>query len=541
MVFDRTRARAKWLADQYKRKGVENHFRRSPPPIAHGAKSVLLVEGMWDNPNHWLRLWMFLHAFLSDHEADVVGVLRSRHNWDNWTKRRSLESLGIRRFIYLDGDDTAVAGARQAADKLLAGVDDEAGMLGLRLPDGIPAYTFFDTVMKRQRHPQPPIRGNPVWRDVLGELLLYADIYRAFFDSNEVVAVVSSHAWKNEWATLCWAALIRHIPFYYMTAHYSSVRIRRMEAPEDYKRPNEHLAYQQYVGLDADSRANLTQRGKTYLEERFSGSSDFVILRYASRPDQRGLGRNAMLQRLDLDPSKPLVVVFAHSWFDFPHTQAMTNFAEPLDWIQFTLETIAPITSINWAFKPHPCDRWYGAIRLDELIQNLPSHIALLPDDSDSLAVQRAADAIVTIQGTVAIEGAVAGKPVLCADSGMYTDWGFTHFATSRQDYAEKLRGILDLAPPTPDQRERAMAYVATAVAPPPEPAHGLKLSCDTLFIEGKLYPRVLEILTTNREAVEREIHLIREWMRSGRLHSFNVWKTVRHFQSLRRPEIASL
>jgi hypothetical protein len=255
-----------------------------------------------------------------------------------------------------------------------------------------------------------------------------------------------------------------------------------------------------------------------------------VTLRFASNLDKRKQDRAELVGGMGFDAQKPLVVIFAHSWFDFPHTQAMTNFTEPLDWIQFTLETIRPLTHINWAFKPHPCDRWYGAIRLADLVHGLPPHIALMPEDSDSLAVQNAAAALVTIQGSVAIEGAAAGKPVLCADKGMYSEWGFTHTAQSREDYAEKLQRILDLACPTTEQSERAMAFAATAMAPPPEEAHGLSLSCDTLFIEGKLYPSVIKLLKQEGGVVKEEVNQVRRWLAERSAHSYNTWKTVDHY-----------
>lgn len=529
-LFSRTKSRLKWLIDRAKRTRVEQVYRRRMPPICHGAGKVLLVEGMWDNPNHWLRLWIFLHAFLADNQADVVGILRSRNNWDNWNKRKSLEALGIRRFVYLeDGDNREDFYAGQAKT-LLSGVVSPRQILELKLPDELPAYTYFDTVIKQQRHPQPPIVGNPAWAEILAELLRVGELYRNLFREEKIIAVVASHAWKNEWASLCWTTLRHKLPFYYMTAHYNSIRIRKMDVEADYTTPNEHLPYERYRALPLAVQRRLIERGKTYLAERFSGGSDFVILRYASNPEQRNQDRAELLKGMGFAPQKPLVVIFAHSWFDFPHTQAMTNFAEPLDWIQFTLEVIRPLTHVNWAFKPHPCDRWYGSIRLAELVHGLPPHISLMAEDSDSLAVQNAAAALVTIQGTVAIEGAAMGKPVLCADKGMYSEWGFTHTAESREDYAEKLRGVLELKCPTAEQSERAMAFAATAVAPPPDEAHGMKLSCDTWFIEGKLYSKVQNLLTHESKATIEEIDKLTRWLTDPSAHSYNAWKTLDHY-----------
>lgn len=527
-ILKKTRNRILWLSDLLNRSKVEQNYRRAPPPVSYGAKEIVMVEGLWDNPNHWLRLWVFLHGILKHRQADVVGILRSRKNWDNWNKRRSLEALGVRSFLYLEDARPAVEFESEAAE-LLKGVTTARQILDLKLPESLPAYTLFDTVLKLERHPQPPVEGNPVWQRALIELLQLSDLYRRFFSEHDVVAVVSSHAWKNEWAALCWTALYRKIPFYYMTAHYNSIRIRRMASTEEYRTPNENLGVEEFQNLPQGVRTALIERGRHYLAERFSGESDFIIIRYAMRPELRKQGRAALLESMRLDPTKPLVVIYAHSWFDFPHTQAMSNFTEPLDWLQFTLETVRPLTSVNWAFKAHPCDRWYGGIRLLDLVKGLPPHIALVPDDSDSLAVQSAAEALITIQGTIAVEAAAMGKTALCADECMYTPWGFAHTAVSREDYAAKLQEILNLERPTAEQSERAFAYAATAQAPPPKQADALELSCDTLFLERALYHKVHTLLA-NDETLSAEIEKIAQWIVEEH-PSYNVWRIIDWFK----------
>jgi len=525
-LFKKIGVRIEWLRDLANRSALERHYRRNPPPIAHGARQIVVVEGLWDNPNHWLRLWMFLHAILKDNTADVVGILRSE---DDWIKRRSLQKLGIRRFLYLNDGRAPEEKFRLQAESLLAKAKRARDLLSLPLPDDLPAYTFVDTVIKQERHPQPAITGNPVWSRVLADLLRLGELYREFFDRNHIIAVVSSHAWKSEWASLCWTAIRRKVPFHYMTAHYNSIRIRRMAAPEDYKAPNEHLLFAGFCALPTDVREKLIERGRAYLAERFEGISDFIVIRYAIKPKLRQQDRTGLLKSLGLDPKKPLVVVYAHSWFDFPHTQAMTNFTDPLDWIRFTLDTIKPLTGVSWAFKPHPCDRWYGNLRLVDLVSGLPPHIAILPEESDSLTVQSAAEALVTIQGSIAIEAAAAGKTVLCADRSMYTDWGFAHTAASREDYAAKLRGITKLAKPTAEQSKRAMAFAATALAPPPEESGSVRLTCDTLYIEGKLYPSLKRLLRQNMDPVREETASLRRWLNSPH-QSYNVWRTIDHY-----------
>lgn len=526
----------KFIQDLSSRTSLQSRYRKLTPRISSGSKKVVLVEGLWDNPNHWMRLWIFLNAYLEDHEADVIGILRSSSNWDNWKKRESLKSLGIKRFLYLDESNKKMDLYQSCANELLSGITQSSQILELELPGNLPAYTFFDTVLKIERQPQLKIDNNLVWRDTLAEMLYYYDFFQKFFKDNEVLAVVSSHAWKSEYAVLCWVTLGFNIPFYYMTAHYNSIRIRKMNSQREYQAPNEHLSFTQFTALSNMTQKNLIERGKIYMKERFNSESDFIVLRYSVKPEQRGLDRTIVLKNIGLDPSKELIVIYAHSWFDFPHVQAMKNFTEPLDWLMFTLDVISSVSNVNWAIKPHPCDQWYDTIHLETLINNLPSHITLLPENSDSLAIQSLAQGFVTIHGTIAIEAVAEGKKVLCADRSMYTDWGFTHTAESRDDYRNMLRNILELSSPTQEQSQRAFAFAATSLAPAHFDKMTLKIPCDTRFLDGTLYAMVKRLLTKEMHLIKQEIENVRKWLDSG-YHSYNCWKTVKYCSRTRPAE----
>jgi hypothetical protein len=108
----------------------------------------------------------------------------------------------------------------------------------------------------------------------------------------------------------------------------------------------------------------------------------------------------------------------------------------------------------------------------------------------------------------------------------MYTDWGFAHTALSREDYADKLGKILELGLPTEEQSRHAMAYAAMVLAPPPTEAQWLKLSCDSRFLEGTLYPEVRSLLSDRSEAVDAEVEKMRQWFKVP-FHSYNAWRTI--------------
>src|SRR5262249_8694378 len=144
----------------------------------------------------------------------LLGLLRSRVDR---RERRALERIGFSEFVFIDEDEEFRASEfLGAADELLHGLKSHGDLLALQLPEGIPAYTWYDTVLKLARHPQPNL-DHPLWRTCLAEVLRNAAIYRRELATREVAHVALSHPWKSEWADLMWLALVRGIPASHLT------------------------------------------------------------------------------------------------------------------------------------------------------------------------------------------------------------------------------------------------------------------------------------------------------------------------------------
>ena len=520
----------RWIADLREagpRRSLEECFRRYQAGFSVNSKRVILCEGMWDNPNHFFRLHMMLAAMPDAKECRLMCILRNR---GEAKQQRMLESLGAAEFIYLE--DSACRGEQfvEAARQLLRSVRSHHDLLEIELPDSLPAYVFYDTVLKVARHPQPPL-DSLLWTTVLAEVLRNLAMYKDLFARHEVVRVVSSHPWKNEYATLCWTAITHAVPCYYVTGFCEGIRIRRLRTAEDFSMPVEHCASADFDALPAAVRKQVIERGRAYLSERDRGQSCDINARYAFRPDKRETSKAAARRVLRVPEDKPFAVVYAQVWFDFPHTFAMQNFTDFLDWITFTVAQVSKNTSVTWLLKPHPCDSWYGGIRLADVLGSLPSHVQLCTEETDSLTTQVAADYAVTVHGTVAIEATARGVPVLCADRSYYSDWGFARAAQSREEYAQLLASIQSLARPTEEHRQRAMAFAALSLAPTPEARGLLRTSCDSSD-RRMLYEEIVARFERGKESLLVEQNEIGEWLASSS-PSYAACQTIRHYQSL--------
>jgi hypothetical protein len=224
----------------------------------------------------------------------------------------------------------------------------------------------------------------------------------------------------------------------------------------------------------------LTLLGEHDLERRASGRSSDINVRHAFDPDKRIVDRDAARMALSGQSVRPVVVVYSHVWFDFPHTFAMRNFTDFRDWMEVTLAEIRAIDDVIWLLKPHPTENWYGGFKLAELARDLPPHVRLLPTHTDSQTALTAADAVVTVHGTIGLEAAAAGVPVILADRSYFSDWGIAQLASDRADYVRLLKQAGTLQRPAAADCDRAKACFALAFAEPASEVGAMRISCDS-------------------------------------------------------------
>ena len=487
--------------------------------------ATVIADGMWRNPNHFFRLRLFVSALANRNEFCLLGVLRSRRNQ---SEERSLRRIGFHEFVYLDDDpEFKVEDFMSESESMLSGIRQHSEILNLNLPNGLPAYTFYDTVLKVTANPQPPI-DHPQWRLSLAELLRNAKIYEREFRNRSVAHVVLSHPWKSEWAALLWHALMQGVPTCHLTGFCEAIRIRRFSSPADYSTPVEHLTSKAFHDLALPIQKWLVDFGSAALAKRADGSSSDINASLAYNPNRRIVDREKARLELSGQSVKPIAVIFSHVWYDFPHTFAMSHFTDFRDWINTTIAKIRDVDNVVWLLKPHPTEDWYGGFRLADIASDLPSHVRILPHGIETQTALTAADAVVTVHGTVGIEAAAIGKTVLLADRSYYADWGFAHVARDRADYLNKLGCISTLSQPDQLARDEARACFALALSEPSAATEALPMICDS---QGSTLYQNISKLLDDASGLNNEIHEISEFLAQSEFDSFASWRLVKTAQ----------
>ena len=167
-------------------------------------------------------------------------------------------------------------------------------------------------------------------------------------------------------------------------------------------------------------------------------------------------------RQLGLDPAKKTAVVFSHVLWDATFFYGVGLFENYETWLEQVVKAAYKNTDVNWVIKLHPDLMWKlklenynGKLRDLLVIENaaggLPPHIKIVPPetDIDTLSFFGITDYCLTVRGTIGIEMACRGIPVITAGTGRYSGMGFTVDSSTPEQYLARLARIQDTAPMT--------------------------------------------------------------------------------------------
>jgi hypothetical protein len=226
--------------------------------------------------------------------------------------------------------------------------------------------------------------------------------------------------------------------------------------------------------------------------------------------------------------SKKVAIIFPHILWDGSFFSGKDLFGDYTEWLVETIRAAAANTRLHWLVKLHPA-HVVKAKQSNDLQQpsevsvierrfgTLPPHITLVYPDSQlsTYSLLEIADYAVTVRGTVGIEAALFGIPVVTGGTGRYDRRGFTLDSSTREEYLERLASLDTCARLSPKQIEMAerFAYGTFFCRP-------LRLSAVSLDYnrDGKATPRFKVRCQTRDEWLgARDMQVLSRWLADGK------------------------
>ena len=269
-------------------------------------------------------------------------------------------------------------------------------------------------------------------------------------------------------------------------------------------------------GINKSFKANLIKLGEEYLKKNRNGTTDQMSL-FGTYKKRNFYYKNKedFFKKNNFDIKKPLVVIMAPCFVDFPNYYGPNWYSDYYDLINITLNTISKIDSCNWCIKSHPAEKGLGKTRLKDIFSKnlIPQNVNYWPENASSTEVFEFADLLITARGSSSLLYGAEEKKVLAAVSSAYTDFKVCEVANSEEEFKKKLNNINDLINKDFDFSDQEIVKMFFAISLLEDKT---KLSFPYDFYGQELYKTINKFLKINNKKIIDEISKIKLWERSG-------------------------
>lgn len=188
--------------------------------------------------------------------------------------------------------------------------------------------------------------------------------------------------------------------------------------------------------------------------------------------DKKILSQDITRRNLGLSSDKKVAVIFPHILWDGSFFYGKDLFDDYTQWFVETIRAASANSRLQWVVKLHPAhcvkakqNKALGKPAelnaIERTFGSLPTHVKLVYPDTElsTYSLFEIADYTVTVRGTVGIESALFGVPVVTAGTGRYDRRGFTLDSSTSQEYLQKLAALETYPRLSAEQVEIAERY----------------------------------------------------------------------------------
>jgi len=211
--------------------------------------------------------------------------------------------------------------------------------------------------------------------------------------------------------------------------------------------------------LSEEEKKEYIGQAKVVLEARFKGKNGDRRDSKAAFTGKKEGSREELISVMGLDPKKKNVVFCAHTLSESAHRCSRQAYQDTYTWMEETMKYVRDRKEANWIIKVHPVAAVkYGEGNvLESLYDKYKSeNLYLFPDDYNSALVGKLADIVVTIYGNAGSEYACLGIPVILAGNAVYSGFGYTIDAFTKEAYERALENVNECLPMTEEQKNMA-------------------------------------------------------------------------------------
>lgn len=308
---------------------------------------------------------------------------------------------------------------RKETDRILrsviAKIATPADCQGLQLDGVLVGDLLYDSALKDLRARTIPIGTRKFHNSLRRSISLYV-FWKDWLTKHDVAGVAGRHAPYRIGLPLRQASHHGAISMQIGRTHFSKVSPSRPWHGPDYDSfPTI------FRSLPDESQLEALRIAEQSLEERLQGRWSEAT--HYMRESAYGPGG---AERIFEENGRRRIIVFTHAFFDAPHGGGLRIFPDYWEWLTH-LGNLSKDSSYDWFVKPHPAGRKEDRIFLSDLVERFPSLKIISPRTSNTQILSEGCDLALTLYGSVAVEFAWRGVPVINGGSSPNRAYGFAY------------------------------------------------------------------------------------------------------------------
>ena len=239
--------------------------------------------------------------------------------------------------------------------------------------------------------------------------------------------------------------------------------------------------------------------------------------------DKKILSQDMTRNTLGLSSDRKVALIFPHILWDGSFFFGEDLFDDYTEWLVETIRAAVANPRLQWVVKLHPAhvvktkqgnhpEKPAELKVIEQVFGTLPAHLKLVYPDTEisTYSLLEIADYTITVRGTVGIEAALFGIPVVTAGTGRYAGRGFTLDSSTRQEYLHKLATLARYSRLSAEQVKLAERF-----------AYGT-LFCRPLNLSSASLEYERDGLATPRLTVKCQTR--QEWLRAPDMRQLAAW-----------------
>lgn len=480
---------------------LEKKFISSP-----NKRGNIIIDGMWDNPFHWVRMIILTNGLKHKHGLNYVGLIQ-----DTTPKKTKLmfNIFNLRKIITLKSD-LELKYIRQAR-KIIKKFKNVNELCNGRIIEDYPGFLFYDGVLKKERLAEIKVTDKKIIYH-LATTLKYYFFYKKLIEKENISAFYTSHLVHFRYSTLVWNLIKKKIPVYCSKDKNQHNYIMKITTKNQILKPFDDVPTKNEIDkLIKEKRKKIIKIANKYISDLFKGKKGESQFFQVFKNSNEKISKIKFNKMIGADNKKKNIVIMANSWVDFPHEYGNTWYADLAEWIRFIYNYSKKKKRYNWIFKPHPAENWHGSkTNLKEILgKKLHNNAYYWPINISATQMLNCSDYMITARGTSAVEYASKGHKVLVSTPSPYTNLNFLTYAKNRKDFLHKLNKIEKIKKISKKQLQYNKIYITCKEA---DFKNKNFLEYPLNIFSEKNYIKISKFITNNFQNILEEANQIKIW-----------------------------